>query len=77
MASDRPFYNIFAPQKVPLSKISDDIIAYDLCFAPLPPIKNSGNAYGCTPIVIIGSKVCVCLGSEYLWVMKINFVGVA
>ena len=33
-ASDLPFYNIFAPQKVPLSKICDDVIACDLWFAP-------------------------------------------
>ena len=29
-ASDLPFYDIFAPQKVPFSKISDDVIACDL-----------------------------------------------
>ena len=33
-ASDLPFYNIFAPQKVPLLKISDDVIACDLWFEP-------------------------------------------
>ena len=36
-ASDLPLYDIFAPQKVPLSKISDDVIACDLWFAPPPP----------------------------------------
>ena len=41
-ASDRSFYDIFAPQKVPPSKLSDDVIACDLWFAPLPPIKNPG-----------------------------------
>ena len=29
-ASDFPFYDIFVPQKVPLSKISDGVIACDL-----------------------------------------------
>ena len=45
-ASDLPFYNIFAPQKVPFLKISDDVIARELWFGP-PPIKNPGYAYGC------------------------------
>ena len=31
-ALDLPFYNIFAPQKMPLLKISDDIIACNLWF---------------------------------------------
>ena len=44
MASDLPFYDIFAPQKVTFSKISDDVIAWDLWFGP-PPIKNPGYAY--------------------------------
>ena len=44
MASDLPFYDIFAPQKVPFLKISDDVIACDLWFSP--PIKNPGYAYG-------------------------------
>ena len=44
MALDLSLYNIFAPQKVPLLKISDDLIACDLWFAPLPPIKNPANA---------------------------------
>ena len=43
-ASDLPFYDIFAPQKVPFLKISDDVIACDLWFGP-PPIKNPGYAY--------------------------------
>ena len=43
-ASDLPFYDIFAPQKVPVSKISDDVIACDLCLGP-PPIKNPGYTY--------------------------------
>ena len=42
-ASDLPLNDIFVPQKAPLSKISDDVIAYDLWFAPLP-IKNPGYA---------------------------------
>ena len=33
-ASDFPFYEIFAPQKVPFLKISDDVIACDLWFGP-------------------------------------------
>ena len=37
-ASDFPFYDIFVPQKVPLSKIPDDVIACDLVS---PPIKKS------------------------------------
>ena len=46
-ASDLLFYDIFGPQKVPFLKISDDVIACDLWFAPPPPppIKNSGYAY--------------------------------
>ena len=27
---DLSFYDIFVPQKVPLSKISEDVVAYDL-----------------------------------------------
>ena len=33
---DLPFYDIFAPQKVPFLKISDDIIACNLWFGPSP-----------------------------------------
>ena len=33
-ASNLPFYDIFAPEKVPLLKISDDVIASDLWFGP-------------------------------------------
>ena len=29
-----PFHDIFVPQKVPLSKVSDDVIVCDLWFAP-------------------------------------------
>ena len=32
------------PTKIPLSKISNDFIACDFCFAPPPPIKNPGYA---------------------------------
>ena len=39
-----PFYDIFVTQKVPLSKISDDVIACDLWFGP-SPITNPGYAY--------------------------------
>ena len=45
-ASDLPFYVIFVPQNVPLLKISDDVVAYDLWFGPQPQIKNPGYAYG-------------------------------
>ena len=38
IASNLPFYDIFVPQKVPLSKISDDVIACDfvVCLSPNP-----------------------------------------
>ena len=38
-ASDLPFYDIFAPQKITFSKISDDVIACDLWFGPPPQSK--------------------------------------
>ena len=39
--SNLPFYDIFAlAEKVPLSKISDDVIACDLWFAPPPNHKS-------------------------------------
>ena len=41
-------YNIFVLQKVPRSKISDDVTACDLWFAPSPTTKNPGYANGCT-----------------------------
>ena len=44
-ALDLLFYDIFAPQKIPVLKISDDVIACDLWFGS-PPIKNSGYAFG-------------------------------
>ena len=44
-ASDLLFYDIFALQKVPFLKITDDIIACDLWFGS-PPIENPGYAYG-------------------------------
>ena len=40
-ASDLPFYDIFAPQKITFSKISDDVIACDLWFGPPPPNQKS------------------------------------
>ena len=50
-ASDLPIYNIFVPLKVPLSKISEDVITCDL----VPPIKNPGYIYTlgrtCTPVI--------------------------
>ena len=39
-----PFYDIFALQKVLFLKISDDVIACDLWFGPLPT-KNPGYVY--------------------------------
>ena len=45
MALDLLFYDIFAPQKVPLLKISNDVNACNLWFGP-PPIKNPGYTYG-------------------------------
>ena len=57
MALVLSFYNIFSPQKVPLLKISDDLIACDLLFAPLPPIKNPPNAYCFLPPVTVTSDV--------------------
>ena len=49
--SDLPIYNIFVPQKVLLSKISEDVITCDL----VPPIKNPGYIYvhgrTCTPAI--------------------------
>ena len=49
--SDLPIYNIFVPQKVPLSKIFEDVITCDL----VPPIKNPGYTYAtgrtCTPAI--------------------------
>ena len=38
-ASDHTFYDIFVPQKVPLSKISDDVIACHFWFGPPPNQK--------------------------------------
>ena len=39
-ASDLPFYDFFVPQKVPFSKIFDDVIARYLWFVPLPQSKT-------------------------------------
>ena len=50
-ASDLPFYDIFAPQKITFSKISDDVIAFDVWFGS-PPIKNPGYAYGSQPLLL-------------------------
>ena len=44
MALNLPFYDIFALQKVPALKNSDDGIACDLWLGPLPN-KNPGYAY--------------------------------
>ena len=45
MALDLPFHNIFAPQKVLLLKIFDDVIACNLWFGPFS-IKNLVYAHG-------------------------------
>ena len=42
--SDLPFYDIFTPHKNSSFEVSDDAIACDLWFGPLPPIKNPGYA---------------------------------
>ena len=39
--SDLPFCNILVLQKVPFSQISDDVIVYDLWFAPPPSNQKS------------------------------------
>ena len=44
-ALDLPFHDILAPQKVPLLKIFDHVIAWYLWFAT-PQIKNPSYAYG-------------------------------
>ena len=45
-----PIYNIFVPQKVHVSKISDDVIACDVWFA-LPSItKNPSYAFAADPL---------------------------
>ena len=41
MASDLPFCDIFVPQKVPLAKISDDVIEFDLWFATSLPNQKA------------------------------------
>ena len=41
MALDLPFYDIFAPQNVPLLKISDDGMACNLLFGPALPQSKS------------------------------------
>ena len=48
--SDFQFYNIFARQKVPFLKISDDVVACDLWFGH-PQIKNLGYAYGLNDVL--------------------------
>ena len=51
-AFDLPIDNIFVPQKVPLSKISKDVITCDL----IPPNQNHGHTYapGCTCVPAVG-----------------------
>ena len=54
-ALDLPFYDIFAPQKVPFLKISDDVIASNLWFGPpksriLATPMASGSLYPPTPL---------------------------
>ena len=46
MPSGLSFYDNFAPRKVFILKISDDVITCDLRFGPSPsPTKNPGYAY--------------------------------
>ena len=40
------------PHKKFFLKISDDVNACDLWFAPLPPIKNPGYAYAQTLVLV-------------------------
>ena len=44
MASDLPFFDIFALTKNSSFEVSDEVIACDLWFGA-PPIKNPGYAY--------------------------------
>ena len=58
-ALDLPFHDIFAPQKRSLLKISEEVIACNLWFRPVP-IKTLGYAYGCNgylPPVTVTSDV--------------------
>ena len=58
LALDLPFYDIFAPQKVPLLKISDDVITCNMWFAPpTPAIKNPVYTYGNLSPVTVTSEV--------------------
>ena len=43
-ASNLPFYDIFTQQKVPLSKVSDDVIACDLWFVRTLQSKILGTS---------------------------------
>ena len=45
MASELPFYDIFAPTKNSSFPVFDDVIACDLWFGSPPLIKNPGYAY--------------------------------
>ena len=56
LASEPPFHDIFVPQNIPFSKISDDVITRNLRFAPPhahTPIKNPGHACGVLSVVIL------------------------
>ena len=56
--SDFPFYDIFDPQKVPLLKISDNVIVYDLWLGPLNLIKNPGYDYEEKSMAKVADPLC-------------------
>ena len=60
-ASDLPFYDIFAPEKVAFSKIFDDVIACDLWFGPPPQSKIQA-----TPMLIVPPSWWPC--SDYFMI---------
>ena len=66
MALDIPLPNIIAPQKVPLLKISDDVIACDLWFGPTPT-KNHAYAYGDNGYLPPVTVTCDVIGQFHFW----------
>ena len=63
LASDLPFYDIVVPQKVPLSKTSDDVFACNLWFGS-PLIKNPGYAFVHDAIIAFTFHAPSCLDQE-------------
>ena len=57
-ASDHKFYDMFVPQKVPLSKISDDVIVCHFWFDPpqskvlATPVHGEGAFWAVPPQII-------------------------